>query len=202
MSFEEFPFDASMSKPPTGPTRRWYDETFVRPYIDSMLEVPPYKRESYAQRILDVVESVFKNEINRKVNTNKYMILGMYKEFEKRRWYDRNPVIHKSIKSMCSLVDQRQDLQKVAQAGIADILGEYMLQEEEPEVEIRQPDPIMEEPEPIPEPMPEAEPEPEPEEDDEEKKKRDAKLMVSGEKLFIKREKNPKLRKKKKKPKI
>lgn len=200
MPFEDFPFDPSMTNIPTGPSRRWYDETFVRVFIDSMQEVPPYKRDSFAQKIIDVVESVFKNEINRKVNTNKYMILGMYKEFEKRRWYDRNPTIHKAIKSMCSLVDQRQDLQKVAQNGITDILGEYLIKPEEPEIEIRQPEPIMPEPEPIPEPVVMQEEE---EEEDEAKKRRDSKVMVSGEKLFIKRDKNPKLRKKKKdKPQI
>lgn len=176
---DEFPSFSHSKKAAPG-TRRWYDSTFVKNFVDSFETVPPYKRDTIANKILDVIETVFKNEINRKVNTNKDMILGMYKEFEKRRWYDQNPNILKAIKGMCSLVDQRRDLQKMAVSGIIDSLGEYYIREE-PKVEIRPPEPPLEEtkkeeapPPPVEEPK---------------KKAPDSKVMVSGEKLFIKRDK-------------
>ncbi|MEW5820786.1 MAG: hypothetical protein AB1782_11395 [Cyanobacteriota bacterium] len=194
MTFDEFPIN-SLPPPKNSNSRRWYDESFVRGFVDALEEVPPYKRDNIAHRIVDTVESVFKNEINRKVNTNKNMILGMYKEFEKRRWYDRNPIVLKAVKSMCTLVDQRRDLQRMAIAGIVEALGEYY-KKEEPKVEIRQPEPIIQK---APEPIIEEPVAPEPE--DEPKKKPDSKVMVSGEKLFIKRDKKLKP-KPKEKPKI
>jgi hypothetical protein len=184
---EEYPGFKPINKKPVAGSRRWYDSTFVKKFVESFETVPPYKRDTVANKIIDVIESVFKNEINRKVNTNKNMILGMYKEFEKRRWYDRNPSILKSVKGMCSLVDQRRDLQKMAIAGIIDALGEYYIKDEPKEIEIRPPEPIkVEKKEPEPEPVPEPQEEP--------KKKPDSKVMVSGEKLFIKRDKKPRPR--------
>lgn len=173
--------------------RRWYDTTFVKKIVESFETVPPYKRDTIANKIIECVDAVFRNEINRKVNTNKDMILGMYKEYEKRRWYDKNPTVLKSIKEVCSLVDQRRELQKVAISGIIDSLGEYY-KRDEPKVEIRPP-----EMEPIPEPVVQEEPkveEPAPPppvvEEEPKKKAPDSKVMVSGEKLFIKRDKKPK----------
>jgi hypothetical protein len=187
---EDFPGSLPINKKPKPGEKRWYDTTFVKKFVESFEEVPPYKRDTIATKINDTIESVFKNEINRKVNTNKSMILGMYKEFEKRRWYDRNPNITKAIKGMCSLVDQRRDLQKLAVAGIIDAFGEYYIKDEPKEVEIRPPE--MEAPKPKEQPVPEPEPE-----EDTKKKGPDSKVMVSGEKLFIKRDK-PKLKPKKK----
>lgn len=169
--------------------RRWYDTSYIKKFVDSFETAPPFKRDAIANKILDVIESVFKNEINKKVNTNKYMILGMYKEYEKRRWYDRNPTILKSIKAMCTTVNQRRDLQKMACAGVVDALGEYYIKDE-PKIEIRtpviEPEPIIEEPvfeteEIVEEEIDETVP----------RKKPDSKVMVSGEKLFIKRDKKP-----------
>ena len=182
MTFDDLSSDsfAPTHKAPVG-QRRWYDLSFVKKFTESLEKVPPYKRDSVALKIVEIVDSVFKNEINRKVNTNKNMILGMYKEFEKRRWYDRNPTILKAVKGMCSLVNQRKDLQKMAVAGIIESLGEYY-EREKPKVEVRAPEPII--PEPVEEPIVE-----EIVEEPEEKKKRDSKVMVSGEKLFIKRDK-------------
>lgn len=167
--------------------RRWYDSTFVKKVIDSFETVPPYKRDTVANKIIEVVDTVFRNEINRKVNTNKDMILGMYKEYEKRRWYDKNPTVLKSIKEVCSLVDQKRELQKIAISGIIDSLGEYYIREE-PKVEIRPP-----EVEPILEPVAKEEPKvEEPKVEEPKRKSPDSKVMVSGEKLFIKRDKKPK----------
>lgn len=184
MTFDDLPTN-SLKTPytPNPNERRWYDSTFIRKFVDSFETVPPYKRDAIAARISEIVDSVFKNEINRKVNTNKHMILGMYKEYEKRRWYDRNPVVLKAVKGMSGLAEQRRDLQKVAISGIMEALGEYYIREE-PKVEIREPEPIeIKEPEPeviIEEPVAEEEPK---------KKSPDNKVMVSGEKLFIKRDK-------------
>lgn len=181
MTFDDLSSDSFVPthKAPPG-QRRWYDPSFVKKFTESLEKVPPYKRDSVALKIVEIVDSVFKNEINRKVNTNKNMILGMYKEFEKRRWYDRNPTILKAVKGMCSLVNQRKDLQKMAVAGIIESLGEYY-EREKPKVEVRAPEPIILEPvEEIEEEIIE---------EPEEKKKRDSKVMVSGEKLFIKRDK-------------
>ena len=195
MSFDDLPIEGGKKGKPEQGSRRWYDKTFVKKFIESIEEAPPYKRDNIAVKINEIVDSVFKNEINRKVNTNKQMILGMYKEFEKRRWYDRNQTILKAVKNMCSLVNQRKDLQKMAISGIIDTLGEYYKKEEpQVQVEIRPPDPIIEEK--IPEPEPEEIEEPE------EKKKPDSKVMVSGEKLFIKRDKTKLKPKPKDKPKL
>lgn len=84
MTFDDLSSDSLMPphKVPQG-QRRWYDSSFVKKFLESLEKVPPYKRDSIALKIVEIIESVFKNEINRKVNTNKNMILGMYKEFEK-----------------------------------------------------------------------------------------------------------------------
>lgn len=196
MTFDDLSNDSFVPshKVPPG-QRRWYDPSFVKKFTESLEKVPPYKRDSVALKIVEIVDSVFKNEINRKVNTNKNMILGMYKEFEKRRWYDRNPNVLKAVKGMCSLVNQRKDLQKMAVAGIIESLGEYY-EREKPKVEVRAPEPIVPKPkeEPIIEEAVEEEVQPE------EKKKRDSKVMVSGEKLFIKRDKTKLKPKPKNKP--
>lgn len=98
---------------------------------------------------------------------------------------------------MCSLVNQRKDLQKMAVAGIIESLGEYY-EREKPKVEVRQAEPI--EVKPKEEPIVEEEPVVEEEPETEEKKKRDSKVMVSGEKLFIKRDKTKLKPKPKNKP--
>lgn len=164
--------------------RRWYDNSFVKVFIVSLEKVPPYKRDNVAARIVEVVEGLLKNEVHRKIGSNKHMVLGMYKEFEKRRWYDRNPTVLKAVKSMLNLVGQGGDLQKRAADGIIEALGEYYIKEE-PKVEVRPPEEIIVE-QKAPEPEIEVEEEPE----ETKKPTKESKVMVSGEKLFIKRDKN------------
>lgn len=161
--------------------RRWYDNTFAKTFINSLQNVPAYKQEYICSKVNESIDAIFKNEINRKVNTNKNLVLGMYKEYEKRRWYDKNAVTAKTVKKICSLVDQRKDLQKVAFTTMLDILEEYYVPEEKEEVA----------PPPPPEPTHVAEKTP-PEETKQPAKANDKQLMVSGEKLFIKRERRKK----------
>ena len=182
-------------------SRRWYDDTFVRKYVESLESVPPYKQDYICGKIIEAIEAVFKNEINRKVNTNKYHVLGMYKQFERRRWYDQNQLSNKAVNQIFSLVDQRSDLQKLACASLIEILGEYYIGDDVPKPSKKASEPVPQKPkspahlvsdeELIPEePAAEAPP----------PKTNKDKLLVSGEKLFVKRERKKKKKSDKPKP--
>ncbi|MEW5819492.1 MAG: hypothetical protein AB1782_04820 [Cyanobacteriota bacterium] len=116
----------SKNKKPAG-KKRWYDNTIAKLLITSLKEVPLYKREDVALKITDVIESIISVNIDTRINTNKQMILGMYKEYEKRRWYDRNPVCSKAVKKILVLMEQDKEIQKNALTLIIQTLGEYYI---------------------------------------------------------------------------
>ena len=84
--------------------KRWYDEYFIKNFINSFKTVPPFKRNEFAEKIISVIDNAFKHELHHKINTNKQMILGRYKEYHRRRWHDVNSLVFKSIKSMYTLI--------------------------------------------------------------------------------------------------
>lgn len=176
-------------------TQRWYDESFVKSIIEAYKLVPDHQKDQMANRINDLVDGIFKNSFDHKVNTSHHMNLGRFKEFHKRRWYDRNPNILKAVKNLHSLINQPRDFQKKAMVGLVGLLGDYikMLKTEDDPLERPLPPPeIQEEPvieETIEKPVEEHE-----EEEPQDPKK--SKIMVSGEKLSLKRETPLKKRKK------
>lgn len=166
-------------------SRRWYDETFIKNIIDSFKGVPYFKRKRLALRIIDIVESTFRLEIHHKINMNKKMVLGLYKEYERRRWYDQDPDVHRAIRCIFTLDGQKDDLKRKAISNIIDAIGEYFISEK-PMVEIRKSPQLPVEPEPF---MPQI-----PEDPyfnfpkiEEKQKLPQSKVKVSGEKLFLER---------------
>lgn len=182
-------------------SRRWYDETFVRNVIDKFAQVPFYKRRRLARRITDIVESTFRLEIHHKINLNKKMVLGLYKEYERRRWYDKDPDTHKAIRCIFTLEGQKDDLRKKALIAISEAINEYIKQDK-PEIEVR-PKPMVQEPEPFfPDESqfapPPVEPQFAPPPVEPKKQPSQSKVKVSGEKLFLERASESKKKKKKK----
>lgn len=164
---------------------RWYDDYFVKRFVDSFKLVPLYQRENVANQINEVVKNVFKQDIHHKVNLNKRLILGRYKEYEKRRWYDRSMPVFKSIRSICSVVDQPIELQKKAVIGIVNVLGEHYLLTDPKRAEVQTVAEIRQEKPPVKNQTQKTVAA----EALQEKKAQDSKVMVSGEKLFVRRDK-------------
>lgn len=183
MSFERAKKLNNLKKQLNQGNNRWYDITFAKEIIDSFEKVPLYKRGNFAEKIIETVDASLKHDKHYKINSNKYMILGMYKEYNKRRWYDRDPITQKAVKKILSMVDQNEDLLKKTKEGIIGILGEYYIRKM-PEVEIRSP--IKEEPRKeiiLPQVLLEDEVARKQEEP-----KPNHKIMISGEKLFLQKE--------------
>ena len=165
--------------------KRWYDGTFVKVFIISLEKAPQYKQDHIAIKINKAIEDLLKQEINSKVNSNKYMVLGRYKEFEKRRWYDRNANVLKAVKNMQTLTNQNKELQKKAAEAIIGALGTFYINNidknnseniitEKQEVKIAENNYHS-----IPETT-------------SNKEKKSSNIVISGEKLFIKKDKTPK----------
>lgn len=175
-------------------TQRWYDDSFVKSVIEAYKMVPDHQKDQIANRINDLIDGIFKNTFDHKVNTSHHMNLGRYKEFNKKRWYDRNPNILRAVKNLHSIINQPRDIQKKAMVGLISLLGDYikLLKTEDDPLEKPVPPPVIIE-EPVQEVVQEEIIEEEPD------KSNKSKIMVSGEKLSLKRE-GPLPKRKVKKP--
>lgn len=111
--------------------RRWYDENKdMLLIIETLRNQPPELIDNLAENIMNfsniIREKISENELDSEepISIGKDRMLGYYKSFRRRRWYDKNWTILSIVNILSTL--PKDDFEKIIE-GVMDLLKELKL---------------------------------------------------------------------------
>lgn len=101
--------------------RRWYDNNDnIIQALDILENLPSALRENLAVNIINFANLLRKNyeeiEEEQQLSIGKNRVLGLYKSFKKRRWYDKNPSLMSAMNILATLPSE--DFEKIAEGTV------------------------------------------------------------------------------------
>ena len=95
---------------------RWYDkDPKMLEVLDIMQSLPNQDQEELGSTLIQLVNLVRKNrkEDDIPISIGKNRALGLYKSFNKRRWYDQNSVLMSAMNTISTL--PLEDCRKISE---------------------------------------------------------------------------------------
>lgn len=109
--------------------RRWYDDNDkMVTIIDALKHQPPELIDNLAENIMSFSNIIRQNlneiETEEPISIGKDRMLGYYKSFRRRRWYDKNWTILSMVNILSTL--PKDDFEKIIE-GVNELLKEINL---------------------------------------------------------------------------
>ncbi|MFA6989634.1 MAG: hypothetical protein WC197_06160 [Candidatus Gastranaerophilaceae bacterium] len=104
--------------------RRWYDyNKHMAEFLVILQRLPVHLREDLALNIINFANIVRKNnqesEIELPISIGKNKVLGLYKSFKRRRWYDKNLTLMTALNVLATL--PQEDFEKIAEGVLSTV---------------------------------------------------------------------------------
>jgi hypothetical protein len=98
--------------------QRWYDyDIHIAEFLAIIQRLPAKSREDLAENIIKFANIVRLNneqsEIELPVSIGKSKVIGLYKSFKRRRWYDKNLTLMTALNVLATL--PQEDFEKISE---------------------------------------------------------------------------------------
>ena len=104
---------------------RWYDEDpCMSEILDVMQDLPKPQQEELSATVIQLVNMIRRNKTDEEaaISIGKNRVLGLYKSFNRRRWYDKSLALMSAMNVISTL--PIEDSSKITEGLLLTISGE------------------------------------------------------------------------------